>query len=187
MEFFYIIVSLIAVVVLILVLTFIGLMIQNGNKTQTFPPNTSQCPDLWIPDGSYCHYNGLNNGTYVSDTSGVNSNSGNFLGDNPTTAIGSSYINKYDFSQMGSSGSKYYSKISKIESSSSTSNTDITSYPMNKVPFFTFGGLINTNSTTINTNDPQWEKTGISSNCAKKKWATSNNIQWSGISQLNSC
>jgi len=136
MEFFYIIVSVIAVVVLILVLTFIGLMIKNGNKTQTFPPNTAQCPDLWIPDGSFCHYNGGNNGNYNGFTT--------------------------------------------------TTNTNTIVYDKTP-PFFTYGGLINTGSTTINTSDPQWETTGTSSNCAKKKWATSNNIQWSGITQLNSC
>lgn len=65
MELFYIIVSVVTVVILILLLTFVGLMMRNGKKTQQFPPNVEQCPDMWIPDGSYCHFNGVNNGTYV--------------------------------------------------------------------------------------------------------------------------
>lgn len=64
MELFYIIISVLAVIILIILLTFVGLMMKNGKKTQQFPPNVEQCPDMWIPDGSYCHFNGVNNGTY---------------------------------------------------------------------------------------------------------------------------
>lgn len=65
MELFYIIVSVVTVIILILLLTFVGLMMRKGKKTQQFPPNVEQCPDMWIPDGSYCHFNGVNNGTYT--------------------------------------------------------------------------------------------------------------------------
>jgi hypothetical protein len=42
---------------------------KTGTQTQKFPPNSSQCPDMWIPDGSFCHFNGVNYGTYgVSST-----------------------------------------------------------------------------------------------------------------------
>lgn len=67
MELFYIIVSIATVIILIISLTFVGLMMRNGKKTQQFPPNVEQCPDRWIPDGSYCHFNGVNNGTYAFD------------------------------------------------------------------------------------------------------------------------
>jgi hypothetical protein len=170
MEFFYIVVSVLAVIILILALTFIGLMIQNGNKTQTFPPNTSQCPDLWIPDGSYCHYNGLNNGTYISSDRGVGngvekSNTGKFIMNSSGTV--------YDFSQTTSG---FYP--------ASSDGVSIKSFPMNTAPFFTYGGK---NSTTINPFDPQWGTFGLSADCAKKKWAKLNNIEWSGITQLNTC
>jgi hypothetical protein len=188
MEFFYIVVSVLAVIILILALTFIGLMIQNGNKTQKFPPNTSQCPDLWIPDGSYCHYNGLNNGTYVTYTSGVgattgSTNNGNFLGDK--TITNGTYVNKYDFSQIGITNDKPTKYT--VTNGSTTSSSSIATHPMNTAPFFTYGGTINKNSTTINPFDPQWGTAGLSADCAKKKWAKLNNIEWSGITQLNSC
>jgi len=189
MEFFYIVVSVLAVIILILALTFIGLMIQNGNKTQKFPPNMSQCPDLWIPDGSYCHYNGLNNGTYVTYDKGVetkdSTNEGKFLGDKKITTNGT-YVDKYDFSQIDNTYSKKPLK-NKLDNGRITKIEPIMTYPMNTAPFFTYGGTINTNSTTINPYDPQWGTSGLSANCAKKKWAKLNNIEWSGITQLNTC
>lgn len=172
MEFFYIVVSIMSVIALILSLTAIGLMIQNGNKTQTFPPNTSQCPDLWIPDGKYCHYNGQNKGNYKSYDTGL-TDPGKFLGDDPTSV---NFIDKYDLTSS-----------TKPTETKNSVRTTINDNPMKTVPFFTNGGSIYTNSTTINTSDSQWETTGLSANCAKKKWANSNNIEWSGISQLNTC
>jgi hypothetical protein len=67
MDFFYIIVSVITVGLLVLVLTVVGLMMRNSKKSQQFPPNIEQCPDMWIPDGSFCHFNGTNQGNYISE------------------------------------------------------------------------------------------------------------------------
>jgi len=69
MKLFYLMVIIVSLVILILALTIIGVMMKKGTQTQTFPPNISQCPDMWIPDGSFCHFNGVNNGTYdISST-----------------------------------------------------------------------------------------------------------------------
>lgn len=129
MELFYIITSIAAIVVLILALTFIGIMITNGNKKQTFPPNIEQCPDKWIPDGSFCYFNNVNNGDYT-----VNSNMLEFTTDNK---------------------SPY---------------------------FFTSGG-----KTAINPFDSKWTSNGLTSTCNQKSWANIHGIQWSGISQSNTC
>lgn len=66
MDKFYFIVGIVAIVILILALTFIGLLMRSTKKTIVFPSSLSNCPDLWIPDGSnnYCYFNGANNGTY---------------------------------------------------------------------------------------------------------------------------
>ena len=64
MNLFYLVVTTVFIVILILALTVTGLMMKNGTRTQIFPPNTAQCPDMWIPDGSFCHFNGVNYGTY---------------------------------------------------------------------------------------------------------------------------
>lgn len=56
---FYTIVLTIAVVLLILILTFVGIKMSNSkynNQTNvSFPPVKSSCPDYWTADGSYCN------------------------------------------------------------------------------------------------------------------------------------
>lgn len=47
---FYIIVSSIAVIFLILVLTFMGIMMRNQNSKAIYPPTSFVCPDYWTSD-----------------------------------------------------------------------------------------------------------------------------------------
>ena len=49
---FQIIVVTIAIIVLILILTFIGYGIYTSNHTAKFPPVTSACPDYWKVHGN---------------------------------------------------------------------------------------------------------------------------------------
>jgi hypothetical protein len=65
MDSFYLIVACIAIILLILLLTVIGIMMSNQNKLDAYPPYHSQCPDYW----------GVNsNGTCstMPDSSGLN-------------------------------------------------------------------------------------------------------------------
>jgi hypothetical protein len=39
----------------------------------------------------------------------------------------------------------------------------------------------------INFTDPLWSTLGKSAVCGKKKWASTNSLQWDGISNYNSC
>ena len=52
MEPFYLIVLAIAIIVLILLLTFIGLLMNKKNSKDIFPPIANTCPDEWIYDAS---------------------------------------------------------------------------------------------------------------------------------------
>lgn len=52
MESFYLIVISIAVVSLILFLTFMGILLKNQNANVIFPENAYQCPDYWTYDSS---------------------------------------------------------------------------------------------------------------------------------------
>jgi hypothetical protein len=56
MEYFYIIVLSIAIVFLILTLTFVGIMMQYQDKSTVFPPISNNCPDFWDVsiDGKSC-------------------------------------------------------------------------------------------------------------------------------------
>jgi hypothetical protein len=75
MDLFYIIVLTVAVILLILTLTFLGIAMNKMNKeTTVFPPTKSTCPDYWTTstkDLSYCEVpnsNSRNIGSiYASD------------------------------------------------------------------------------------------------------------------------
>ena len=73
MEIFYLIVLVIATAILILILTFVGLIMQRGKKNLVYPPMANTCPDNWtvLADGS-CN---------IPTTTSSNSN----LGNNPIT------------------------------------------------------------------------------------------------------
>lgn len=47
---FYIVVVLVAVTVLILFLTFMGLLLRNQGSNEIFPPQSNNCPDYWTSD-----------------------------------------------------------------------------------------------------------------------------------------
>lgn len=53
---FYNIVLITAVIILILVLTYIGIQMYRKSTTDIFPPVVAACPDVWeqTPDGKYC-------------------------------------------------------------------------------------------------------------------------------------
>lgn len=74
---FYSIVLIIAVVLLILILTFIGIKMTNArynNKSSVpFPPVMSTCPDYWSVDGSNCLIpaNGKTNTGRIYDSYGM--------------------------------------------------------------------------------------------------------------------
>ena len=57
MNSFQIIVLSIATVVLVLVLTFIGIVMSSQNSSTVYPPTMSDCPDYWEvrKDGSGCN------------------------------------------------------------------------------------------------------------------------------------
>jgi hypothetical protein len=75
MEFtFYHIVSIVATVFLILLLTMIGLAF-NKSKGQNFPPSKNTCPDYWIadntdPEKTVCKITGSNMGKITKGTDG---------------------------------------------------------------------------------------------------------------------
>jgi len=76
MEQFYVIVITIAIVLLILALTYIGVFLIGDDTTQvTFPPHSNQCPDYWEVNGDgSCEIqrNGINLGTAGSDIKAFN-------------------------------------------------------------------------------------------------------------------
>ena len=47
MDAFYLIISTISILFLILILSFFGMLMRTHNKGAPFPPNASTCPDYW--------------------------------------------------------------------------------------------------------------------------------------------
>jgi hypothetical protein len=67
MELFHVIVLSVALVILILLLTFIGILMAKQKSSLTYPPTYNTCPDYWsvAADGSNCtipNYDGINTG-----------------------------------------------------------------------------------------------------------------------------
>lgn len=84
---FYIIVLIIAIIILILALTSVGLLIGRLNSSKTFPPSASDCPDYWVVNESngYCTIptgdlavNNPASGYTTADTYGLSSGAINF-------------------------------------------------------------------------------------------------------------
>jgi len=59
---FYTIVVIIAIIILIIALTTVGLLLGRLNTSKTFPPSASDCPDYWVinSDGSCTVPSGIN-------------------------------------------------------------------------------------------------------------------------------
>ena len=134
MDKFYIIVLTIATILLILILTYIGIVLNNrkGSSTQNFPPISATCPDYWNvsrTDSSLCVVPNLGHKN---------------LGDIYDSAGGMTLKPSESFG---------YDGVGK----------------------------------TINFKDAKWDSTGLTSICAKRKWANNHGIAWDGVSNSNSC
>ena len=76
MEPFYYIVLTIAVVFLILILIFVGIMMQGQNKGTSFPPVSNVCPDNWVLDVSSCIVPGTSSASYSKSVDNTKVNVG---------------------------------------------------------------------------------------------------------------
>lgn len=55
MDNFYMTVMIVAIIALIIVLTYIGMIMAYGEKTEVYPPQSTTCPDYWeIDDNKKC-------------------------------------------------------------------------------------------------------------------------------------
>jgi len=90
---FQTIVVVIAIIVLIAALVFIGVALSKASDKKTWPPVTPSCPDYWTTDASGSCVNvkdlGNNKGTCAKPASGhltVNFNEGIYIGDRGSCA-----------------------------------------------------------------------------------------------------
>jgi hypothetical protein len=90
MEMFHVIVLTVALVILILLLTFIGIIMSKNRTSQAYPPAYNTCPDYWAvaTDGSNCvipNFNGINTGTLYTSGGILNSSVYSTFGFNSPT------------------------------------------------------------------------------------------------------
>ena len=52
MDFFYKLVLIIALICLLIILTFMGIIMSSQTQTLIYPPTSYSCPDYWTSDGS---------------------------------------------------------------------------------------------------------------------------------------
>jgi hypothetical protein len=86
MEMFYKIVLFIAVILLILILTFMGLLMRSQDKNTVYPPNLNVCPDYWTSDSE---------GNCTMPTEKSFNDQSNFLNSGGNNHLGTSSIAPY--------------------------------------------------------------------------------------------
>jgi hypothetical protein len=117
MEWFHIIVLTVALVILILLLTFIGLLMSNQKNNLSYPPTYNTCPDYWSisTDGSNCiipsYSSNLNIGLLYSGPTTLNSSVSTTPGFTSITDANNNVINQINFNNSKWQGSVCNQKI----------------------------------------------------------------------------
>jgi hypothetical protein len=168
MEDFYFYTLAIALVILILMLTMIGITIYYGNGTKEYPPTLNACPDYWVNPTDFSNVtptaNDNNKSSWVTSLPG-NTEAINYClwpGKDGTNKGNSSYNNQHiitDFTNFKEKIKSFYE------------STDKQAYIQMKG------------------NDASWNAyyPGMTTRCAKRKWAIDNGIVWDGVSNYNGC
>jgi hypothetical protein len=165
MEEFHTIVLSIATIVLILILIFVGIMMQYQNAGNAWPPNSNTCPDYWEIDST--------------DIKGVScivpTTPGTLMVPAATLASGTTL----------SPGTTLAPEVPSTTASIGNSNTGSLSGSSLINPAITLNpGSIS----VINPNAQYWTTiAGTTPKCALSNWANQNSIQWNGYSNYNGC
>ena len=166
MDPFFMYVSIGALVLLILILTIIGVAMTQAQASVPFPPTQNTCPDYWdvSSNPNYCGVplNGLKNIGYIelkSDNSQID----------PANKINIGMCKGSGFGCAPASAGSYLNSV--------TSSSD----PLNKTSQYQYVQL-NNNSTGWGSFYP-----GTSERCAQKKWASTLNVSWDGVTNYNGC
>ena len=165
MEFFYMIVLAIAVLFLIIMLTYIGILMRYTDTKVAFPPIENDCPDYWVlaSDGKSCTIP-----TYDQKNAGKLYTS---VGEK--TDIDIKYDTTYTPEKDSVTEKSTYTFPTYTPGLAYTTNTDT--------------NIRELGSTIDFTNDAWAGSSGMTSTCAKKKWANNWGITWDGITNTNTC
>lgn len=176
MENFYFYACVIALIILIILLSMIGVAIAYSKGVQVYPPTYKTCPDYWIEgDGTtgnasptFCLYPNVNTARNRGNPDFINIVNTRV----PVASEISGSANSYG--NLLSLGYKAYNSNGGEITGSIESNA-------NKLYVKMMG------------NDALWNTVygnayaGLTTRCAKRKWAIENGISWDGITNFNGC
>jgi len=207
MEDFYFYTLVVAVILLIVMLTMIGITMSYKNSLQSFPPTDNKCPDYWeIAPNGYCKYPG-------SGTGGINYGNKLFYNTSATkllkeydgtTKTGVDLV--YADNTESNGGNELFARVS-YDNDYSHYTGDAGSSVVSATNFATAKSRIDKVANggagagtgngflflKLNNDDDRWQKietnayAGLSTRCAKKKWAQKYGLQWDGITNYNGC
>jgi hypothetical protein len=183
MEDFYFYTLVVAVVLLIIMLTMIGITMSYKNSLQSFPPTDNKCPDYWeiAPDG-YCQYPGSGTATKA-----INYGNDEFIDSNAKKLLHDTVTLNY----KDTTGGNLLAKVS--NNSTYTSAINVADKTAAKTTIGDTGSGDGFLYLKLNNDDDRWQKietnayAGLSTRCAKKKWAQKYGLHWDGITNYNGC
>ena len=166
MEDFYFYAMIVALIILILILTMVGITISYGNSLKRFPLNASSCPDYWTASGDFCQF---------PNSSGANRGNSEFIGGAPAGPYPAGQGELAILGNLGSVGYKGADGTGTLLKGPTLTTSEIG----------TGGSLY----VRMNGNDASWNAIypGITPRCAKRKWALESGIVWDGVSNYNGC
>jgi hypothetical protein len=192
MEDFYFYTIVIALIILIIMLTMIGIILSYGNETKVYPPVQNEGPDYWVraASGTTDFDVGANNSPFFLPTGtdptnffkvptgSTDTNKGNsvfqtsqtitdwVLATDNVAAIGAAETAGYVPAKLKSPAKIY--GITGVRTGGSS-------------PYTYYIQLIG--------NDAEWTAAypGLTVRCAKQKWALDNGIVWDGVTNYNGC
>ena len=155
----------IAVIFLILTLTFFGILMSSKNSDVVFPPVSTQCPDKWTADGSLC----------ILPLKGE-LNAGNIYTGGTNCARAASFATTSD---VGACAATQTDTNKRVMPNTTFINS---TFGWANPSYWTVSGDL-----SLNFSDPAWGKQGPSVICQQKLWTKNNGISWSGVSNNTQC
>jgi hypothetical protein len=179
MEDFYFYTIVIALIILIVMLTMIGIILSYGNETKVYPPIQNEAPDYWSKASA--DEFGANDAAIADD--GINLPAGTVQTNFFKVPIGQTNPGNSNFQNGSIVNTEYWTVADNTANKKKPANCGgITGVKITK------SGNENYYIQFIG-NDAEWTAAypGLTVRCAKQKWALDRGIVWDGVTNFNGC
>jgi len=172
MEDFYFYTIVIALIILIIMLTMIGIILSYGNETKVYPPIQNEAPDYWSKASS---------NEFGADITldGINLPAGTVQTNFYKVPLGQTNPGNSDFQNGTKVNDLYWTLADNTSNKKKPANCGgITGVKNGNSYFIQFIG-----------NDAEWTAAypGLTVRCAKQKWSLDRGIVWDGVTNFNGC